>query len=130
MYNRNNGIDEQEILQNQFTAYVKRAVHNKRLRYLSRMQKCENAECSLTVLEPYVFDPRDSIQAIVEMETIRQALGDIQEKERQIILSRVVEEKSVGEIAEEMGISYRAVTSLYYRGMKKLRMMIDGGDNH
>lgn len=130
MFNRNSGTDEQEILQNQFTAYVKRAIHNKRLRYLSRMQKCANAECSLTVLEPYVFDPRDNIQEVVELEAVRQALGDIQEKERQIILSRVVEEKSVGQIAEEMGISYRALTSLYYRGMKKLRDILDGGDDH
>ena len=127
MFNRNSGTDEQEILQNQFTAYVKRAVHNKRLRYLSHMQKYAISECSLTKLEPYVFDPRDNIQAVLEMEAIRQALGEIQEKERQIILSRVVEDKSISEIAAEMGISYRAVTSLYYRGMKKLRNILDGG---
>lgn len=126
MFKRNSGTDEQEILQNQFTAYVKRAIHNARLRYLSRVHKFSNAECSLTALEPYVFDPHDNIQAIVEMEAIRQALGEIQEKERQIILSRVVEEKSVVQIAEEMGLSYRAVTSLYYRGMKKLRGILNG----
>lgn len=32
---------------------------------------CTNAESSLTVLEPYVLDPRDNIQAVVEMEAIK-----------------------------------------------------------
>ena len=112
MFNRNSGTDEQEILQNQFTAYVKRAVHNKRLRYLSHMQKYAVSECSLTMLEPYVFDPLDTIHAAFEMDASRQALGETQEKERQIILSRVVVDNSVSEIAAEMGSSYRAVTSL------------------
>lgn len=128
MYNRNSGTDEQEILQNQFTAYVKRAIHNKRLRYLSCMQRRINTECSLTMHEPFVVDSHDNIHSIVEMEAIRHSLGRIHEKERQVILSRVVEEKSVGQIAEEMKISYRAVTSLYYRGIKKLREILRGAD--
>jgi len=35
MLQRNNGITDNEILQNQFTAYVRRAVHNCRLRYIT-----------------------------------------------------------------------------------------------
>lgn len=129
MFNRNSGTDEQEILQNQFTAYVKRAIQNRRLRYLCQLQKYTRSECSLTELEAYVFDPRDSIQLVVEMEAIRHALGSIQEKERKIILLRILGEKSIDEIATEMGLTYRAVTSLYYRGMKKLRYILGGGDN-
>jgi RNA polymerase sigma factor (sigma-70 family) len=128
MFNPNNGTDKQEILQNQFTAYVKRAIRNKRIRYLSHMQKVVKNECSLTELEPYVFDPCDNMQAALEMETIRWAMGLIHEKERRIIMARVVEEKNVVEIAKEMGISYRAVTSLYYRGMKKLRDILIRGE--
>ena len=128
MFNRNNGTDEQEILKNQFTAYVKRAIRNKRIRYLSRMQKIESTECSVNELEHYVFDPNDNIQTDLEMETIRQAMEMIRGKERRIILARIIEEKSVGEIANEMGISYRAVTSLYYRGMKKLRDILIRGE--
>lgn len=127
MYNRNEGTDIQSVLQNQFTAYVKKAIHNKRVRYLSRKQKYTYFECSMTVLEPYIIDPRDNFHEIVEMEVIRQALSDIPVKERKVILMRVIEEKSVGEIAESMGISYRAATSLYYRGMKKLRDRLCGG---
>ena len=128
MFIWNNGVDEQEILQNQFTAYVKRAIRNKRIRYLSHIQKVVKNECSLTELEPYIFDPCDNMQAALEMETIRCAMGLIHEKERRIIMARVVEEKSVVEIAKEMGISYRAVTSLYYRGMKKLRDILIRGE--
>ena len=127
MFNRNEGSDIQSVLQNQFTAYVKKAIHNKRVRYLSCKQKYTYFECSMTVLEPYIVDPRDIFHEFAEIEIIRQALGDIPVKERQIILMRVIEGKSVGEIAEGMGISYRAATSLYYRGMKKLRDRLCGG---
>ena len=60
---------------------------------------------------------------------LRQALQTIRDKERYIILARVIEEKSVSEIAEEMGLSYRSVTSLYYRGMQRLRLLLEGGEN-
>ena len=130
MFNRNNGTDKQEILQNQFTAYVMRAIRNKRIRYITRMQKIINCECNITGLEPYIFDRHDSIQTVIAVEVLRQALETLQEKERQVILARVVEEKCVGEIAAQLGISYRAVTSYYYRGMKKLRdILLEGDDN-
>ena len=128
MYIRNNGSEEQEILQNQFTAYVKRAVHNRRLRYLFQKQRYVQLECSLDEMEPFAFDPHNDIQAFIEMESIRCALGDIKEKERYIILARVLQDKSVGELADELGLSYRAVTSIYYRGMRKLRDILGGGE--
>lgn len=129
MYKRNNGMDDREILQNQFTAYVKRAVHNRRIRYLVQRDKYTRMEGSLTEIEPYAYDTRDNIQSVMDFEALRESLQSIREKERYIILARVVEEKSVNEIAVELGISYRAVTSLYYRGMKKLREMMEGGEN-
>ena len=98
MFSRNNGTDVQEILQNQFTAYVKRAIRNKRIRYLSRMQKIVSTECSINELEHYVFDHHDNVQTALELEAIRQAMEMIREKERRIILARIVEEKSVGEM--------------------------------
>lgn len=129
MYKRNNGLDDREILQNQFTAYVKRAVHNRRIRYLVQRDKYIRMEGNLTEIEPYAYDTRNDIQSVMDFEALREALQSIREKERYIILARVVEEKSVSEIAAELGISYRAVTSLYYRGMRKLREVMEGGEN-
>ena len=39
MLPRNNGITENEILQNQFTAYVGRALRNRRLRYIMNQER-------------------------------------------------------------------------------------------
>lgn len=129
MYKRNNGISDREILQNQFTAYVKRAIHNKRIRYLMQQDKYSAVEVGLSDVEAYVHDSRNDMETFMDMEAMRQALQTIRDKERYIILARVIEEKSVSEIAEEMGLSYRAVTSLYYRGMRRLRLLLEGGED-
>lgn len=129
MYKRNNGISDREILQNQFTAYVKRAIHNKRIRYLMQQNKYSAVEIGLSDVEAYVHDSRNDMDSFMDMEAMRQALQTIRDKERYIILARVIEEKSVSEIAEEMGLSYRSVTSLYYRGMQRLRLLLEGGEN-
>lgn len=39
MYKKNNGSTEQEILQNQFSAYVKKAVHNRRIQFLTEKSR-------------------------------------------------------------------------------------------
>lgn len=129
MYKRNNGFDDHEILQNQFTAYVKRAVRNRRVRFLQNENKGKQMETSLAELELYIFDPHDGIMAIIERESLRQALLEIQARERYIILARVVDGKSIGKIAAELGISYRAATSILYRGKRKLREFMEGGED-
>ena len=48
MYKRNSGLEDREILQNQFTAYVKRAVHNRRIRFLQDESRSSQTETSLT----------------------------------------------------------------------------------
>lgn len=128
MYKRNNGLDDREILQNQFTAYVKRAIHNRRLRFLQDGSRSLQAEISLMAIEMYTCDSHDGIASFLERESLRQALVEIQDRERYIILARVLDGKSVGEIAAELGLSYRAVTSILYRCKLKLRQLLEGGE--
>ena len=127
MYKRNSGLEDREILQNQFTAYVKRAVHNRRIRFLRDESRSELAETSLTVIETYTRDPKDMIAAFLEQEALRRALLEIRDKERYVILARVLDGKSVEEIATELSLSYRAVTSILYRCKQKLRQLLEGG---
>ena len=128
-WQRNSGADKCDVIHNQFTAYVKRAVQNKRLRYI--MAQCSYAQMMIdfTNNEICQFDPAADFQEILEVEAMQQALRSIKDKERQIVLARVVDEKSFGRIAEEMGMSYKAVTSLFYRVMKKLRLYLEGGES-
>ena len=127
MYKRNSGLEDREILQNQFTAYVKRAVHNRRIRFLQDENRSSQVEISLTDIEMYTCDPKDVIAAFWELEALRRALLEIRDKERYVILARVLEGKSVEEIATELGLSYRAVTSILYRCKQKLRQLLEGG---
>ena len=128
MFNRNNGSNENNKLQNQFTAYLKKAVHFRRIRYLADRSHLVGNELSITESEFALPDKTDIIQEIADYEAMQQAMKSIKEKERRIILDRIVEEKSFDQIADELGMTYKAVTSLYYRVLKKLRQHMEGGE--
>lgn len=128
MFNRNNGSNENNRLQNQFTAYLKKAVHFRRIRYLADRSCVARNEQSLTDSEFALPDKIDIIQEIADYEAMQQAMKSIKEKERRIVLARIVEEKDFDVIAKELGMTYKAVTSLYYRVLKKLRQHMEGGE--
>jgi len=71
----------------------------------------------------------DIIQEITDHETVRQALRSIKENERRIVLERIIEEKSFGQLSDELGMSYKTVASLYYRAIKKLRRFMEEGES-
>lgn len=121
MLPKNNGITENEILQNQFTAYVSRAIRNRRLKYLMSRSRRDSRELLFSEYQDYWVSEDDPIQELLEYELLRQVLQQIRGKERHIVLSRLVEEKSFVEIAREMNMNYKAVTNLYYRIMKRLK---------
>ncbi len=128
MYNKNKGKTTNEVLQNQFTAYLKKAVHNRRLRYIANEHRRQSKEIPQMELEAFLADETDFMQELADYETIQHALRSIKEKERRIILARIVEEKGFDEIAAELNMSYKAVTSLYYRVLKRLKIYMDGGE--
>ena len=126
MLSRNNGVTENEILQNQFTAYVSRAIRNRKLRYIINRDQKNSKELLFAQLEDFSTAEEDKIGELLEYEILRQALRQIKEKERVIVLARVVEEKSFREIAQEMNMTYKAVSNMYYRVMKRLREHMEG----
>lgn len=56
------------------------------------------------------------------------ALGNLEERERTIIILRYFEDRKLSEIAEILGENLNTVKSLLYRGLKKLKLEIDKGD--
>ena len=126
MLSRNNGVTENEILQNQFTAYVSRAIRNRKLRYIINRDQKNSKELLFAQLEDFSTAEEDKIGELLEYEILRQALRQIKKKERVIVLARVVEEKSFREIAQEMNMTYKAVSNMYYRVMKRLREHMEG----
>ena len=128
MLPKNNGITDNEILQNQFTAYVRRAVHNCRLRYITTQVRRDCRELNFSQIQVILIAENDPIEKALECECIREALRHVQSTERSIILARVIDEKSFGTIAEEMGLTYKTVTNMYYRSMKRLKAYMEGAD--
>ena len=81
MFNRNNGSNENNRLQNQFTAYLKKAVHFRRIRYLADRSRVARNEQSLTDSEFALPDKIDIIQEIADYEAMQQAMKSIKEKD-------------------------------------------------
>ena len=128
MFKKNNGSNEYDILQNQFTSYLSFAVSNARIDFirakiarLKREQVTDQYELLITqeVLE---------VESIFENEALTQAIKDIKEKERQVFLARVLDDKKFKEIAEELGMGEKGVAAIYYRTVKKLRDILEGGE--
>ena len=128
MFKKNTGSNEQDILQNQFTSYLSFAVSNARIDFirakiarLKREQVTDQYEILLTqeVME---------VEAIFENEALTQAIKDIREKERHVFLARVLDDKKFKEIAEELGMGEKGVAAIYYRPVKKLRDILEGGE--
>lgn len=64
----------------------------------------------------------------MENESVSQVIRRIHEKERYVFLSRVLEEKRFKEIAAALNMSEKGVAAIYYRTVKKLRDMLEGGE--
>ena len=129
MFLRNNNITENEILQNQFTAYVSLAIRRQRIHYIKKMERKNSNERLFSPLHSPIPAEEDQIGKWLEYDVLNYALRQIREKEREIVLARVIEEKPFTEIAQEMGMTYKAVTQLYYRVLKRLKVHMEGVDN-
>ena len=64
----------------------------------------------------------------MENEALRQAIKDIREKERYVFLARALDGKKFKEIAKELGMGDKGVSAIYYRTVKKLRDLMEGGE--
>lgn len=129
MYKRNDGLTDDHRLQNQFTAYVQKAIHNGCVDYLFKKIRPLKAEIPLEDMDDLVSEDTDFVLRLADYEDLRLALQKIKERERYILLARVVEEKSFAQIADELGISYKAVATVYYRTLDKLRKLLGGDRN-
>ena len=129
MIPRNNSITEDEILQNQFSAYVTLAIRRQRIHYIKKMERKNSNELLFSPLHSPIPAEDDPLEKLLEFDALMNALRQIREKESEIVLARVIDEKPFTEIAQEMGMTYKAVTQLYYRILKRLKVHMEGVDN-
>ena len=128
MFKKNNGSNEHDILQNQFTSYLSLAISNARIDFIrakiARLKHEQVTDQYEILLTQEVME----VEAIFENEALTQAIKDIKEKERHVFLARVLEDKKFKEIAEELGMGEKGVAAIYYRTVKKLRDILEGGE--
>lgn len=128
MFKKNNGSDEHDILQNQFTSYLSFAVNNARIDFIrakiARLKREQVTDQYELLFTQEVFE----VELFLENEVLSQAIKDIREKERYVFLARVLDNKKFKEIAEELDMGDKGVAAIYYRTVKKLRDILEGGE--
>ena len=121
MIKRNDGISEDDICQNQFTAYVLLAVKRKRQSYIKKKQR-EHEKENRTKKEAEQSEFRTAgydmwSRMEPQNEKLMAAMQQLSLKERLVVLK----EKPFKKIAQETGLKEKGVASAYYRSIKKLR---------
>ena len=127
MNKRNTGITEQAIFQNEFTAFVTTSLDRSRTKYIRREARRKNRTYEMDDERfALIPDGTDFVLDLCETDALAYALGQLDERERYVLLARVLEEKSFEEIADKLEIKYKGAAAIYYRTTAKLRNILGG----
>lgn len=128
MWHKNNGQNEDEILQNRFTAYLSMAIRRQRKEYILhsiRQKRIEKLLGELADIQKCDFTREEwnelPLLMRLENESLLYALKGLTERERYVLLARILDERSFEEIASRMGMSYKGAATVYYRALQKIR---------
>lgn len=128
MWQKNDGQNESDILQNRFTAYISAAIQHRRGTYM--VQAIRQQQLEILTENPVSSGNYDILEDIMgelpllmqlENDKLLQALKELDERERQIFFARVLDEKSFVELASTVGLGYKGVAAVYYRALRKIR---------
>ncbi len=128
MWQKNNGKSETEMLQNLFTAYLTTAVRRRRNDYIQqtvRIQQMESVEDDIQYI-PEQGAEEDMFRGLplpmqMEDSALLHVLKGISERERYVFFARVLDERGFESLAEEMGLGYKGVATIYYRALSKIK---------
>ena len=128
MYIKNDGNGVNAV-QNKFTAYLKCATRNYRIDYIKKKTKINNTVLPLESFGDIKTEEDNLIMAVAEYDALKSALKNLTDKERDILLERIFNEKDFEALGKKYGISYKGAAAIFYRTLAKLRMMLGGNDN-
>ena len=77
-------------------------------------------------MEEQLGEVDEMLESVVNRETIRQALEQLPERERQIIVMRFWHDMSQSQVAKKLGISQMHVSRLQRRALQRLREILEG----
>lgn len=135
VWNRNEGQNEDEIVQNKFTAYLLCAVKRRKALYIDQavreMQVIEKMGDAFQekefILEDEAFKDAP-VYMKLQNEKLYEALFQLSEREQYVFFNRVLDEKSFDELASEMGLSYKCVSTVFYRAVQRIKKRMRGGE--
>ena len=130
------------LLQSQFTAYLVVAVRRKKKDIIQARIRRANKETDVDMeeyffarssteasLEDLICDQPLSIEDMYfENEKLERALWKLTERDRYVLFAKVMAERSFEELAAEFGISYKGITSVYARAIRKLKKEMEDAD--
>lgn len=132
MYNRNDGKGYDNVAQNRFTAYLMVALRNARKQYLEKQCRIYAHEVPFEMWdgsELLVYEP-DLLANLPVMEQLEYAglqasLQCARERDLHLLMGRIIEGKSLRELADELNIGYHTASTAYHRLIRRLRRELD-----
>ena len=130
------------LLQSRFTNYLVVAVRRRKKDIIqSRIRRAEKE--SYVDLEEYFFalssaeapleelihgEPSSIEDMYFKNERLERALWTLTERDRYVLFAKVLAERSFEELATEFGISYKGITAVYARAIRKLKKEMGDAD--
>lgn len=106
-----------------FVSWLLRIAHNLGVSYLRSRR--ENAQLPETLVDHgSKHNPEEVAQRQMEVERIREAILQLGEEQRQVILLRFVEDLDYREVAEIVGKSVAAVRVIQHRALNAIRKQV------
>ena len=127
---RNNGTGESNILQNQFTRYLKTAIQRKKIDLFRMRNKVYGHEyyddCWQNIpgliAEDLYFNSNTQLNAF----GLEEVFQRIKNRDRYIFFAHVLGERTFSELSTELGMGYKSIAAAYYRVVHKTRKMLRG----
>ena len=129
---RNKGKEQDDVLQNRFTAYLFSAVQRRRAQYIDEEVKAQKISSLMEERTmDNAFDLEEALSEIplymrLQNEKLFWSLSALTERERYVFFNRALDEKSLDELAAELGLSYKGVAAIYYRSVQKIKKKMKG----
>ena len=124
---RNSGANEEHIIQNRFTAYLLVALRRRKADFLLRRDSHQQHEQPVEAINTAYASLYDMDDAICQTEyaALMRLLDTLPERERTILLSRAMGNRSFAELADKYHMGYKGVAAIYYRTIQRIRKELE-----
>ncbi len=128
----NTGREKSDILQNQFTAYLKTSIQRERKNYIKRL--FEYSENNILTGETSTFqilsceinsEKIHTLEHGISNPILFDGISKLNSIEALIIKLKILNDLTFVEISQKMNISAKSIASCYYRILLKLRRILE-----